>query len=136
MQYPVVIHKDKNSDYGVTIPDLPGCFSAGETIAEALENTKEAILCHIEGILMDNEEIPKYVPIEKHQKNKLYKNGLWAIVQVDLSEISGKAKRVNVTIPEKLLSRLDNYAQKKGETRSGFLVTAALEYISIHSDAN
>ncbi|MCP4151812.1 MAG: hypothetical protein GY757_28975, partial [bacterium] len=27
MNYPVVIHKDKESDYGVTVPDLPGCFS-------------------------------------------------------------------------------------------------------------
>lgn len=31
MKYPIAIHKDKNSCYGVTIPDLPGCFSAGDT---------------------------------------------------------------------------------------------------------
>ncbi|MDW8232800.1 MAG: type II toxin-antitoxin system HicB family antitoxin, partial [Roseiflexaceae bacterium] len=30
MRYPVVVHKDPESDYGVTVPDLPGCFSAGE----------------------------------------------------------------------------------------------------------
>ena len=38
MRYPVVIHKDPESDYGVTVPDLPGCFSAGETLDEALES--------------------------------------------------------------------------------------------------
>lgn len=32
MRFPVVIHKDTDSDYGVTIPDLPGCFSAGTTL--------------------------------------------------------------------------------------------------------
>ena len=41
--YPVVIHKDNNSDYGVTVPDLPGCFSAGSSIEEALQQVKEAV---------------------------------------------------------------------------------------------
>ena len=45
MLYPVVVHKDQTSDYGVSVPDLPGCFSAGRTLDEALENIKEAIEC-------------------------------------------------------------------------------------------
>ena len=53
MQYPVVIHKDVESIYGVTVPDLPGCFSAGETLEEAGESAQEAIACHLEGLLMD-----------------------------------------------------------------------------------
>ncbi len=36
MNYPIVVHKEKGSDYGVTVPDLPGCFSAGGTLDEAL----------------------------------------------------------------------------------------------------
>ena len=47
MRYPVVIHKDPDSDYGVTVPDLPGCFSAGTTLDEVLVNAREAIECHI-----------------------------------------------------------------------------------------
>ena len=47
MKYPIVIHKDPNSDYGVTIPDLPGCFSAGSTIEEAISMAQEAAECHI-----------------------------------------------------------------------------------------
>ena len=58
MKYRVVIHKDENSDYGVTFPDMPGCFSAGETIEQALANAQEAAECHIEGILIDFESIP------------------------------------------------------------------------------
>ena len=53
MQYSVVVHKDVGSDFGVTVPDLPGCFSAGQTFVEALESVKEAISCHLEGLLMD-----------------------------------------------------------------------------------
>ncbi|MFO7748660.1 MAG: type II toxin-antitoxin system HicB family antitoxin [Desulfobacteraceae bacterium] len=49
MKFPVVIHKDKDSDFGVTFPDLPGCFSAGDTIEEALANAQEAAECHIDG---------------------------------------------------------------------------------------
>ena len=45
MRYPVVIHKDPDSDYGVTVPDLPGCFSAGETSDEALNEVVEAMVC-------------------------------------------------------------------------------------------
>lgn len=44
MNFPIVIHKDKNSDYGVSVPDLPGCYSAGVSFEEALEMSKEAIL--------------------------------------------------------------------------------------------
>jgi predicted RNase H-like HicB family nuclease len=55
MNFPVIIHKDKESDYGVIIPDLPGCFSAGDSYEDALANTREAIECHIEGLLEGGE---------------------------------------------------------------------------------
>ncbi len=48
MRYPVVIHKDPGSSYGVTVPDLPGCFSGGDTLDEAFDNAREAIVGHIE----------------------------------------------------------------------------------------
>ncbi len=53
MQYPVVIHKDPDSEYGVSVPDLPGCFSAGATFDAALAEAVEAIECHLEGLLLD-----------------------------------------------------------------------------------
>ena len=130
MNYPVVIDKDEGSDYGVTAPDLPGCFSAGKTLEEALDNAKEAILCHIESIVNDGEALPGPASIEQHKENPEYANGLWAVVSVDLSELSGKAKRVNITVPERFLTQFDSFARKKGETRSGLFVSAAMEYIS------
>ena len=59
MRFSVVIHKDEKSGYGVTVPDLPGCFSAGDTLEEAIESVHEAIACHLEGLLMDGEPIPE-----------------------------------------------------------------------------
>ncbi|MCD4775510.1 MAG: type II toxin-antitoxin system HicB family antitoxin [Candidatus Aegiribacteria sp.] len=132
MKYPIVIHKDNNSDYGVTIPDIPGCFSVGTSIEEAIAMSQEAAECHIEGMLLDSEPIPVPTSIESHKDNPNYKDGLWALVDIDISKLSLKAKRVNITIPERLLNTVDNYARNHGETRSGLLSQAVTEYMASH----
>ncbi len=135
MIYPVVLHKDSDSDYGVTIPDLPGCFSAGGSIDEALREAVEAAECHIEGLLVDSEDIPLPITIEKHQEALDFADGIWAFIDVDLSKLSGKVRRVNITIPERILSKIDTFAQSQGKSRSGLIATAMMEYISAHSKA-
>jgi predicted RNase H-like HicB family nuclease len=134
MRYPVVVHKDSDSDYGVTVPDLPGCFSAGETMDEALTQVVEAIEGHLEGLLMDEEPIPPPKSIEFHRSNPDFMDGIWALVTVDLSRLSGKIRRVNITLPERLLSLMDRYAAQHGETRSGLITQAAIEYLASHSE--
>lgn len=90
MQYIIVLHKDENSDFGVTVPDLEGCFSAGETIETAIENAAEAIECHLEAMILDGEKIPAAKPIEFHRKNPDYTDGIWAITQVDIDMSKSK----------------------------------------------
>jgi len=130
MRYPVVIHKDPESDYGVSVPDLPGCFSAGETMDEALQEVVEAIETHIEGLLLDGEPIPAPQSIEEHQTNPDYAEGVWALVTVDISKLSGKTRRINITLPERVLNVMDKYAAEHGGTRSGLIAEAAIEYIA------
>ena len=130
MRYPIVIHKDTDSDYGVTVPDILGCFSAGDTIDEAIQNATEAIECHIEGLLIDGDDIPRPMPMESHHLNPDFKDGIWGIVSVDLTKLSGKSKRINISIPERLLQKIDAKAKSLGENRSSFLLAAALEHIS------
>jgi predicted RNase H-like HicB family nuclease len=66
MRYPVAIETgDSKHAYGVVVPDLPGCFSAGDTLDEALTNAREAILLHHEGILDDGKLFPKPSAIER-----------------------------------------------------------------------
>ncbi len=127
MRYPIVIHKDKNSDYGVVVPDLPGCYSAGSTMEEALTMAQDAILCHVEGLLLAGEAVPASQPIEKHQKNPEHKGGVWAVVDVDLSQIDDKSERVNITLPRRVLHIIDEAAKRAGETRSGFLARAGIK---------
>ncbi len=127
MRYPVAVHKDKESDFGVSVPDLPGCFSAGSTFDEALDSVREAILCHIEGLFQDHETLPAPLLIDEHMHNPDYSDVFsWAAVEVDISTLSGKTKRVNITMPESILSRIDEVA----DNRSAFLAEAALEKMS------
>ena len=132
MQFPIFIHKDLNSDYGVIVPDLPGCFSAGNSIEEAIKNTQEAIECHLEGLLLDSDPFPLKKPIEQHLDNPEFKDGVLAMVNVDISKISGKTTRVNVSIPVLFLKQIDEYTRHQGGNRSGFLVDAAMNYMAEH----
>ena len=135
MRYPVVIHKDRKTDYGVTVPDLPGCFSAGETLEDAMTQAVEAIECHLEGLLLDGDEIPQAQPVEAHLRNKDFAGGTWALVSVDLSRLASKTKRINITMPERVLTLVDEQARREGETRSGLLARAVMEYIGRHKGA-
>jgi len=132
MQYPIVIHKESDSDYGVTFPDIPGCFSAGSTIEEAINMAQEAAECHIEGMLIDLEPIPTPLNIDIHKANTDYKKGLWALIEVDISKLSLKSKRINITMPERLVRVVDQYANKHGSSRSGLLSQAVTEYMTTH----
>ena len=129
MNYPIVIHKDKDSDYGVTVPDLPGCFSAGQTIDEAMEMIKEAIELHLEGLIEEGQPIPKPTTIEAYKSKRDYAGGTWALVTIEESRLRVNAQRLSVTMPERALDAIDRYAREHGETRSGLLMRAALEYI-------
>ena len=91
MRFPIVIHIDEGSAYGVTVPDLPGCFSGGDTLEEALTASQEAILSHIKLLLMDGHAVPKRRPIEEHRSNEDYADGVWALVDADVSKLSGKS---------------------------------------------
>ncbi len=132
MKYPIVIHKDPGSDYSVAIPDLPGCFSAGSTIAEAISMAQEAAECHIEGMLLDSEPIPTPSDIEVHRNNNDFTDGIWALVDVDISKLSLKSKRININMPERLIMLVDQYAKKYGSSRSGLLSQAVTEYMASH----
>ena len=86
--YPIVIHKDPDSDYCVIVPDLPGCITAGDTLDDAQNQALEAIQCHIEGLLLDGEPIPEAKDIAFHQNNSEYSDGTWKSVSISLPDIS------------------------------------------------
>ncbi|MDD4663088.1 MAG: type II toxin-antitoxin system HicB family antitoxin [Caldisericia bacterium] len=132
MKYPVYIEKDKSSEYGVVVSDLPGCYSAGSTFEEALTNAEEAILTHLEGLMMDDDPIPMPSKIDELQSKQQKAKGVWALVEVDIKKVARESKRINVTIPSNILAKIDAFTEKTNESRSGLLSKAALEYIAQH----
>jgi predicted RNase H-like HicB family nuclease len=129
MNYPICIHKDVASDYGVVVPDLPGCFSAGKSIDEAMEMSKEAIELHIEGLIEEGLPIPRSGTIEDHNRRREFAKGTWAVIAINPADLRLKTRRVNISMPERVLEAVDQYAVKTSETRSGLLVRAVTEYM-------
>ncbi|RLS63178.1 MAG: type II toxin-antitoxin system HicB family antitoxin [Planctomycetota bacterium] len=129
MNYPVVIHKDRKSDYGVCVPDLPGCVSAGSTVDEALAMIREAIELHLEGMIEEGGVIPLASTIEVLRADADYADGTWAFVHVDESNLRVRIARVGITMPQRVLDAIDRHAKSSGETRSGLLARAAVRYI-------
>ncbi|GLH17381.1 HicB family protein [Pseudomonas atacamensis] len=133
MKFPVVLHKDADSDYGVVIPDVPGCYSAGATVAEAFENTQEALALHYEGLVADGAPLPQVRDIDAHLDNPDYAGGIWGVVDFDITPYFGKSVRFNATLPEQLLERIDQTVRRdrRYRSRSGFLAAAALRELSV-----
>ena len=90
---------------------------------------REAIICHIEGLLMDGAEVPRPQSIEAHITNPDFADATWILVQINENDLPGKAKRINITINERVLEVIDEFARREHETRSGFLQKAATRYI-------
>ena len=83
MLYPVAIEAvDPKSAFGVIVPDLPGCFSAGDTYLEALANAREAILLHIQSLADMGLSSPKGRSIDDYKDAPEYQGWSWDVVEV------------------------------------------------------
>lgn len=125
--YPAALFQDEGqSNYGVVIPDLPGCYPVGDTVEEAIADAKTAAAFHIEGMIAENMEFEKQ-PRSIAQLRQLpeYAEAVaWVVVEIDEAAFS-RPVRFNVSWPEYLLQEVDAYAAAHHETRSGFLAKAA-----------
>jgi len=122
--YIAIVHKDPKSDFGVSFPDFPGCITAGSSIDEAKDMAHDALSLHVKGLLEDGESIPAPSKLEDIMDDPEYSDAV-AILIVTVSEAKPRSVRVNITVPEDMLRRIDNIARKRGMSRSSFLVNAA-----------
>jgi predicted RNase H-like HicB family nuclease len=128
MLYAAYVHPgDSQHAHGVTLPDFPGCFSAADEWEDIPEKIEEALELYFEG---EDLEIPPPTPLGELQQNSDYADGVWLLLDLDLTRLRPKAKRINVTLPEPLLDRIDEYARAHRMTRSGFLASAAAEMMA------
>jgi len=122
--YIAIVYKDPKSDFGVSFPDFPGCITAGSSIDEAKDMAHDALSLHVKGLLEDGESIPAPSKLEDIMDDPEYSDAV-AILVVTVSEAKPRSVRVNITVPEDMLRRIDNIARKRGMSRSSFLVNAA-----------
>ncbi|MDA9468371.1 type II toxin-antitoxin system HicB family antitoxin [Bradyrhizobium sp. CCBAU 53415] len=121
--YIALIHKDADSDYGVSFPDLPGVISAGSTLDEARQMATEALALHLEGLAEDGEAVPEPSSLEEIMANAENRKGVAVLIPAPIEEV--KSVRVNITLPADVLGEIDRRAEQQGFTRSGFLAQAA-----------
>ena len=129
MRYPIVIEPGNDATaWGVVVPDLSGCFSAGDTLEEALIHSEDAITGWIEAAIDDGLDIPAPSHIEAlRAAHPEFEGWLWALVKVDPAMLDDTLERVNISLPRRVLHRLDARARSAGETRSGFIARMAVE---------
>lgn len=121
--YIAIIHKEPESDFGVSFPDFPGCITAGSSLEEARKMAQEALEFHISGMTEDGEPIPAPSPLDKVMQDPNFAQGVAFMVHVRLPS---KAVRVNVTLDESLVSAISAVSKN----RSKFLAEAAWEKLN------
>jgi predicted RNase H-like HicB family nuclease len=114
-----LIRKDADSDFGVDFPDFPGCVSAGATLDEARHMAQEALELHVGGVLEDGEALPVPSSLEAVMADPENADAVAFLVSVP--EAADRRVRVNITLPERLLRRIN----ERAENRSAFLARAA-----------
>jgi predicted RNase H-like HicB family nuclease len=120
--YHAVVHKDEDSAFGVHFPDLPGCFSAADTLDEIVPNAVEALSLWFE----DGEAVVKPSSVEAIRLAAAddLAEGAFLVLVPWIGRSLGPA-RVNVSIDRTMLEAIDVAAAMRKLTRSAFLAQAA-----------
>jgi predicted RNase H-like HicB family nuclease len=130
-QYIGLIHKDAESDFGVSFPDFPGVVTAGKDLDEARAMAEDALAFHVAGLIEDGEAIPEPSSLEAVMADNENRTGV--AILVSLKNDTKKVVRVNVTIPEDILRQIDRFAELHGYNRSGFLTAAAKKVMDLEA---
>ncbi len=125
MHYVAVIDKDEGSAYGVRFPDVPGCFSAADTLDEIFPNAIEALALFFE----DREPIPaRGIEAVREEVAEDLAAGAVLMMIPHISDLR-RIVRVNLSLNKGLLDTLDEAARARGMTRSAFVAKAATREI-------
>lgn len=131
MEYIAYLHKDFDSDFGVSFPDFPGCVTAGKTLDEARQLAPEALGLHIEGMIEDGDEIPKASTLDELASDPNMKKAVAFLVSVEPP--GDRIVRINLTARESQLEKIDAAARKFHLSRSVYMVQSSLGCVMRHS---
>ena len=120
----VYLHKYRDSDFGVSFPDFPGCVTAGKTLENARRLAVEALALHIEGMMQDGEEIPTPSTSDDIAGDPAMKNAVAFMVSIEPP--GDKAVRINIAARESQVEQIDARAKQFGLSRSAYLIQSGL----------
>jgi predicted RNase H-like HicB family nuclease len=128
MRYPIAIETGTDTTaFGVVIPDLPGCFSAGDNLDEALDAAQEAAAAWIDATLDAGAAIPAPSTLESVRSRPDFAGWTFGVISIDPALLDDTTERVNITLPRRVLKRLDAMAKAAGESRSGTVAQLTLQ---------
>ncbi|HCY3211395.1 TPA: type II toxin-antitoxin system HicB family antitoxin [Escherichia coli] len=129
MFYPAYIHSDPDGSASGFFPDVPGCYFAGDTLDYAFQDARSALVAHFETLCEMNEELPLPGSVETHlvQRAQDFIGGQWLLVDINMNQFEGRAERINITMPKRVLNKIDTYVRNNPDyaNRSAFLAEAA-----------
>lgn len=127
MRYPIVIEPGtKTAAWGVVVPDLPGCFSAGDTLEEAMANAEEAAAAWIDATLDAGGLVPAPSPADAIAGRPEHRGWMLGVISIDPALLDDTVERINITLPRRVLMRLDSKAREAGESRSSYIAKMAV----------
>ncbi len=133
MHFVAVIEKDEDSAFGVWFPDVEGCFSAGDTLEDAVANAAAALRQHTEALESAGRRVPAARSVDDvlhdREVRKSVREGA-LLFAVPLLADAGRTVRINISLDKALVNQIDTAAEKRGLTRSAFLAQAAREKIA------
>jgi predicted RNase H-like HicB family nuclease len=124
MRYHIaVVHKDEDSAFGVHFPDLPGCFSAADTLDDVVPKAAEALALYAEDTTLPDPRSLDTLRKDKDVAAHLAEGAM--LVAVPHIENDTRVERANITMEAGLLRAVDAAAKARNLTRSAFLAQAA-----------
>jgi predicted RNase H-like HicB family nuclease len=130
--YVAVIEKEPDTAFGVWFPDVEGCFSAGDTVEEAVTNAAAALRQHVEAVESAGRRVASARSIDEVLLDEDVAASIEAgavLFAVPLLADAGRTVRINISLDKALVDRIDSAATARGLTRSAFLAQAAREKI-------
>jgi len=123
--YPIFIEPGNEARaWGVVVPDLPGCFSTGDTLDEAIIAAEQAAAAWIDVALDAGMPIPPSSPAANWAGQ--FPGWLLGVVNIEPALLDDSTERINITLPRRVLARLDAKARECGESRSSHIAGMAL----------
>lgn len=128
LRYPVAIEPGHDDQaFGIVVPDLPGCFSAGDTLDEAMNGVEEAAAAWIDATLDAGGAIPPPSDLDGLRSRPEFAGWSFGVVTLDPAILDDATERVNITLPRRVLKRLDAQARRAGESRSSYIAQMTLK---------